>query len=195
MSLNPLKAIGSNNIPIKAFNLLINMLSQFTELLNLSFSYGVFPLIYKATKVIPAYKKVQYCNYRPIYLLSDIDKILESNCLYNFLEINNDISGLKFGFRQKHFTSHAVIYLTDKIKEQLDSGNVASGIVVDLQKASGMVDHDIIIQKLNLFAIRSVANDWFPSYVKKDFRILLYIVSVPVLNSSVFAVVSLKVLF
>ena len=145
--------------------------------------------------LIKKLSKVQYCNYRPISLLSDIDKILESNCLYNFLEINNDISGLRFGFQQKHFTSHAVIYLTDKIKEQLDSGNIASGIVVDLQKASGTVDHDIIIQKLNLFAIRLVANDWFPSYFKKDFRMLLYIVSVLVLNSSVFAVVSLKVLF
>ena len=54
-------------------------------------------------------------NYRPISLLSSTDKILESimyNCLYKFLEINNLIYSLQFGFRQKHCTSHALIHLT-----------------------------------------------------------------------------------
>ena len=40
------------------------------------------------------------------------------------------------------------------MREQLDSGNVACEIVVDLQKAFDTVDNDILIQKLHLFAIR-----------------------------------------
>ena len=56
------------------------------------------------------------------------------NWLYNFLEMNSIIYDLQFGFRQKYSISHALIYLTDKIREQLDSRNFACGIFVDLQK-------------------------------------------------------------
>ena len=54
-------------------------------------------------------------------LLSNIDKIerIMYNHLYKFLETNNLISSLKFGFRQKHSTSHAVIHLTDKQESQI----------------------------------------------------------------------------
>ena len=51
------------------------------------------------------------------------------NCLYKFLETNNLIYSLQFGFSQKHSASHALIHLTDKIREQLDKGNFACGIL------------------------------------------------------------------
>ena len=40
-----------------------------------------------------------------------------------------------------------------------DSGNFACGIFVDLQKAFGTADHEILIQKLYYYDIRGVAND------------------------------------
>ena len=57
-----------------------------------SFSSGIFPSILKTSKIILIYKKgseLECSNYRPISLLSNIDKILERlmyNRLYNFLE-------------------------------------------------------------------------------------------------------------
>ena len=54
------------------------------------------------------------------------DKVLERlmyNRLYNFLEVNSIIYDLQFSFRQKHSTSHTLIHLTDKTREQLDSGD------------------------------------------------------------------------
>ena len=74
--------------------------------------------------------------------------------LYNFLELNNVIYDLQFGFGQNYLTSHALIHLTDKIREQLDSVYFACGIFFDLQKAFDTVDHDILIQKLNHYSIR-----------------------------------------
>ena len=48
MSLDPLRPIGPNSIPTKILKLLSNDIStQFAELLNLSFSEGVFPSILK----------------------------------------------------------------------------------------------------------------------------------------------------
>ena len=48
--------------------------------------------------------------------------------------MNSVIYNLQFGFRQKYLGSHALIHLTDKIREQLDNGNIACGTFVDLQK-------------------------------------------------------------
>ena len=50
------------------------------DIFNLSFSSGVFPSLLKITKVVPIHKKdcqLNYRNYRPISLLSNVDKILE----------------------------------------------------------------------------------------------------------------------
>ena len=83
-----------------------------------------------------------------MFLLSNIEKVLERhkyNRLYNFLEVNSFIHDLQFGHRQKHSTSHALIYLTDNIRGQLDRGNFAWGILVDLQKAFDTTDYDILI--------------------------------------------------
>ena len=130
------------------------MMFQLCELFNLSFSRGVFPLILKTSEVIPVYKKdskLKCSNYRPISLLSNIDNALKRlmyNRLYSSLEMNSVIYDLQFGFRRKYSTSRALIHLTDKIRQQLDSGNFACGIFVDLQKAFDTVDYDILIQKI-----------------------------------------------
>ena len=92
-SLNQNKSDGPNSIPIKILKLLNKDISdQLAILFNQSFSFGVFPSIFKASKFVPIYKKVSKVgcsNYRPISLLSNIDKILERlmyNRLSNFLE-------------------------------------------------------------------------------------------------------------
>ena len=165
--------MGTNRMPNKILKLLSNDIStQFVELLNFSFSEGAFLSVLKTCKVISIYKtdsQLNCSNYRPISLLSSIDKILERimyNCLYKFLETNNLIYSLQFGFRQKHSTSHAFTHLTDKIREQLDKGNFACGIFVDFQKAFDTVDHQILIQKLNYYGIRGIASNWFSSYLQ-----------------------------
>ena len=67
---------------------------------------GIFPSVLKTAKVVPAFKKdskLGYSNYRPISLLSNIEEILLKlmyTRLYNFLNNNNIIYNLQFGFRQ-----------------------------------------------------------------------------------------------
>ena len=52
--------------------------------------------------------------------------------VYNFFTKNNLIYPLRFGFRQQHFTFHALISLTEDIRKNLDEGNIGCGIFVDL---------------------------------------------------------------
>ena len=66
-------------------------------------------------------------------LLKVLERIVY-NRLYKFFEDNKLVYNLQFGFRQKHSTTHALIHLTEKIREQLDSGKYGYGIFVDFQK-------------------------------------------------------------
>ena len=170
--LNSEKSTGPNSLPTKILKLLINDIStHLADIFNLSFSSGVFPSILKIAKVIPVHKKEskQFCsNYRPISLLSNIDKIIEKimyNRIYRFLDKNNIIYSLQFGFRQHYSTSYALLNLTEAIMKALDDGNFACGIFVDLQKAFDTVDHSILLSKLYHYRIRGLANKWFESYL------------------------------
>ena len=73
---------------------------QLADLFNLSFMTGVFPSVLKTAKVVPVFKKdskLDYSNYRPISLLSNIEKIPEKlmyKRLCAFLNKNNVIYNL-----------------------------------------------------------------------------------------------------
>ena len=54
--------------------------------------------------------------------------------VYNFPTKNNIIYDLQFGFRQKSSISHALINLTENIRQVLDEEYIGCGIFVDLQK-------------------------------------------------------------
>ena len=146
------------------------------DLFNLSFTTGVFPSVLKTAKVVPVFKKdskLDYSNYRPISLLSNIEKILEKlmyKRLYTFLNKNNVIYNLQFGFRQQYSTSHALINITENIRKALDDGNIGCGVFVDLQKAFDTADHQILLTKLNHYGIREVSNDWFKSYLSNCYQ-------------------------
>ena len=106
-SLNSNKAFGPNSIPYRMLYLLKNeILKQLPDLFNLAFMTGVFPLVLKTAKVVPVFKKdskLDYNNYCPISLLSNVEKVLEKPIykrLYTFLNSNNIVYNFQLGFRE-----------------------------------------------------------------------------------------------
>ena len=92
-SLNINKSCGPNSIPASNLHLVQDQISKhLATICNLSFSTGIFPTILKTAKVIPIHKKdsrLEVSNYRPISLLSNIDKIfkkLVQSTLIEFLK-------------------------------------------------------------------------------------------------------------
>ena len=131
----------------------------------------VFPSVLKTAKVVPAFKKdskIDHSNYRPISLLSNIEKTLEKlmyKRFYTFLSNNNIIYNLQFSFIQQYSTSHTLINITENIVKAIDDGNIGCGVFVDLQEVFDTVDHQILSAKLNHYGICGVSNDWFKSYL------------------------------
>ena len=81
---------------------------------RLSHHWLLVPSVLKTTKVVPVYEKdskLDFSRYRPISLLSNIEKILEKlmhKRFYTFPNNNNIIYNLQFGFRLQYSSSHAL---------------------------------------------------------------------------------------
>ncbi len=90
-----------------------------------------------------------------------------ANFIVEFLD-SNDVHVLydrQFGFRKAHSTSHAIITLVEKISKSLDTGKVVVGVFLDLKKAFDTVDHEILLQKLDMYGIKNNLLQWFKSYL------------------------------
>ena len=131
-SLNPNKASGPNSIPTFVLHLLKDEIcSPICKILNLSLSTGQHPDIFKIAKATAVFKKgsrLLVSNYRPISLLSNINKILEKlvfSRMFKFLDENNCIYSHQFGFRPKHSTNHALVNITENIRKSLDENKFA----------------------------------------------------------------------
>ena len=97
-------------------------------------------------------------------ILSVLSKIFEKlmhQHLYKFLESFEILYPLQFGFREKHSTSHALLSLTESIKQSIDNGKVGCGIFLDLQKAFDTVNHKILSGKPEHYGIRGNALNGF----------------------------------
>ena len=68
---------------------------------------------------------------------------------YIFLNNNNVMHNLQFGFRQQYCTSHVLINITENIRKALEDGNIGHGVFADLQRTFDTVDYQLLLAKLN----------------------------------------------
>jgi len=131
----------------------------------------VVPDSFTLAKVIPVFKKgvkTEPGNYRPISLLTVIDKILEKlmyTRLCEFLQKYKILYEFQFGFRKHHSTVLALLEVIDKIYQHIDKHEFVIGIYLDLQKVCDTVNHNILLYKVQNCGIREVIYQWFKSYL------------------------------
>ena len=171
-SLKTKNSAGPDGISTKLLKYLSPALVKpLTLIINQSIISGIFPDRLKIAKVLPLYKKddkFNVENYRPISLLSAISKLFERvvfNQLYAYFVKNKLFYPSQYGFRDKHSTEFAAVELVDRVMEQLDKGNCAISIFMDLSKAFDTLDHKILLQKLRYYGLQNTPLRWFDSYL------------------------------
>ena len=130
---------------------------------NVSLSTGTFPDKLKIARRVPIYKsddKLLANNYRPISVLPFFSKLLE-RMMYNrfskFLNDNNILIINQYGFREGQSTYIALLRMVNDITKEMHNKNVAMGIFIDLSKAFDMVDHSLLIKKMQHYGIKGIS--------------------------------------
>ena len=177
----PKKGTGPASIPLNLLKMVADIVVfPLCHIINCSFVTGIFPNILKVAKVIPLHKggsTEDLNNFRPISLLSIFDKLIEKimhNRLYAFLEDNNVLYEKQFGFRKNNSTIYALMEITERIKESIDTGKFGCGIFIDLKKAFDTVNHKILITKLEHYGVRGIPLKWFESYLTDRKQYVFY---------------------
>lgn len=164
-----LDVYGLNNKVLK--KLKHGLMVPMAIIINKCFQTGEFPDRLKISKVVPIFKKGdpnEASNYRPISITPVLSKPIEaalSMRISNFLEINNLMHGLQFGFRKKLSTAHAIAELVRRVVESFERGEAVTATFCDLSKAFDCVSHSILLNKLPLYGIRGVVANLISSYL------------------------------
>ena len=141
-----------------------------TQLCNLSISSGRFPDACKIAKLKPLFKKGSKTdpkNYRPISLLPLMSKVLERIVHEQTMAFLDKHFLYKFQsrFRKNHSIDFCLSFLTDKISKGFDSGLLTGVILIDLQKAFDIIDHNILLLKMPSLGFSREVIDWYKSYL------------------------------
>ena len=166
------KSCGTDNIDSYVIKLAKHeLVPVITHIINLSIQLKKFPSLWKCAKVVPLHKKDEVTlpkNYRPVALLPITSKLLERaifSQLAEYLEDNDILHPSHHGFRTKHNTSTALLQMSDVWLEALENNEISAVIMLDMSAAFDVVDHDILLGKLDLYGLKESAVSWFESYL------------------------------
>ena len=102
-------------------------------------------------------------NYRPISLLITTSKLLEKSL--KFLEKHNIRYNSQYSFHNKHSCEHALMELSGKVIKAKYQGLHSTALFLDLSKAFDILDHSVLLKKLQCYRIRGIFLNWFRNYI------------------------------
>ena len=140
---------------------------------NHSISLGIFPNKLKLAKVIPVYKKGsadQLNNYRQKSFLPFLSKMFErllNKRMLSFFNCNNVLVPTQCGFRHKRCTIYPILDLITSCHDNIQSKDISALLFLDIKIAFDSVLHSILLQKLEHYGVRGIANSLMKTYLEK----------------------------
>ena len=171
------KPNGKDNISAYFFKVAAKVIAApLAQLFNYTFLLGIFPASLKIAKIVPTYKsgdKFDVSNYRPIFILSPISKILEKLIhvrSINFFSKHSVLLPTQYGFRANHSTSHALTNVLTSLYDNINDENYTALLLLDLKKAFDTVDHKTLFTKLEHYGIHGPTLDLFASFLTNSYQ-------------------------
>ena len=148
------------------------------HMVNLSIRSKRFAKPWKIQLVHPLHKKgdkLTGTNYRPVSHIVEVGKIVEyivHEQVYSHFEENNIFHGNHHGFLGHHSTATALIHLYDLWLEASENKELSAALLVDLTAAFDVVDHEILLQKLQAYNFSEDSISWFSSYLSERIQLV-----------------------
>ena len=142
-----------------------------THLYNLAITNSVYPDLLKIGRVAPVFKAgetTRVNNYRPITVLTTINKIFElltHKRMMSFLERHKILSDLQYGFVRGKNTTQAIFRFVNDVLRTFHDKTYTVALFLDLTKAFDTVNKDILMHKLGVYGFRGNPHMFLSSYM------------------------------
>ena len=146
------------------------------DLIKKCFETGTFPDSLKKAVVLPLHKKDNpdiMTNYRPISILDWLSKIIEKclkSRLVHYFTRNSLFNHVQFGFLAEKSTQDALVYLTEKIYNNINKKISTLAVYIDFSKCFDTLNRDILLKKLEIYGIRGTPLELLKSYLDNRFQ-------------------------
>jgi hypothetical protein len=137
----------------------------------LSIQLGFIPSQWKNANIVPIAKTNHpktTGDYRPIALTSTLCKMLERIIVREILKYTKDLwkSNKQYGFLPGRNTMDALIKVIDDWTKSIDDKSTVHAVFFDFQKDFDLVDHTILLNKLQRLKLPTWIISWVAQYLK-----------------------------
>ena len=173
------KQCASDSILTWLLKKISGMILPFVKIMaNQSFSEGIFPKAWKSAQITPLLKKPSLdhnvaSSYRPISnlpVLSKLSQRLVLNRVMSYLNNSNLLPTHQSAYRRHHSTKTAVTKVYSDILGAADDGKFSLLIQVGLSAAFDLVDHSILLKRLeSTYGFDGLTLEWIKNYLSDGF--------------------------
>lgn len=172
-----IKSIKSNSVGFDQISLIMIklissvLLDHITFIINKSITSGIYPTMWKQSRIIPLPKKsnpTELSDIRPISILPTLSKVHElilKEQISTFVFDNNIIPPIQSGFRPLHSTTTALMHITDELFKATDQRKISCLVLLDYSKAFDTLDHNILCKKLQFYGFDAGSIALIKSYL------------------------------
>lgn len=152
--------------------------TQIADVINESFSSGIFPDALKTSIIKPIQKiagSVHIADYRPINMLCCVERLMELlayNQFNAFIKSNNILNDNQSGFRAQHSCETAINDVLYEWREAQDQSKIIIAVFLDFQRAFETIDQNLLVKKLAKYGVVNNSLDWFNSYLSNRKQIV-----------------------
>ena len=142
------------------------------HIINLSMCLGIFPTLFKLTKITPILKacknQLDPASYRPVANLCSVGKLLEAAVMdqvKDHLVKNNFWNNNQHGSRVKHSTTTCVCEILEDSNKANEKGLMTAVTAVNMSSTFDLIDHKVLIQKCRIALLGNAGLTWLIDFL------------------------------